>query len=587
LRAVQRESRKLLKRHILRYRHLWLWGLVAILFTNIFTLIAPWVLKYAIDSISGGASTTDLLGYAGLIVGLAIFQGVFRYSTRQTMIVASRKVEYDLRQDFFAHLEKLDRAYYDRSQTGDIMARATNDVESVRMMLGPGIMNFTNTIVAVVIGLVLMLNLHWRLTLYIFIPFPVLSLVTFLFVKLIYPRYERIQEQYSKISAKAQESLSGIRVIKAYVQEANERRAFRRLTKDYIKKNMDMIRIWGALFPVLSLLAGAMMVIVILVGGRYVIAGSMTLGEFVAFTAYLGLLVWPMIALGWVMGLYQRGMASMGRIIKILQEKPLVEESLTPTQLPQIRGEIEFRNLSFSYPGAETAVLKNISLKIEAGQTVAIVGATGSGKTTLVNLISRTYPVTRGQLFIDGVDINDISLKSLRRSVGFVPQETFLFSDTVRSNIAFGLETTSDLEDIGVKARCAAIEREILEFPEGYQTVLGERGITLSGGQKQRTAIARALMLNPPILILDDAFSSVDTYTEEEILSNFKNVFLGRTVVVISHRISTVRSADHIIVLERGEIVEQGTHDFLVSLGGLYSRIHEKQLLAEELEVIS
>ncbi len=587
MRAVQRESRKLLKRYILRYRHLWLWGFVAVVLTNIFTLITPWVLKYAIDSISRGARTTDLLGYAGLIVGLAIFQGVFRYFMRQTMIVASRKVEYDLRQDFFAHLEKLDRAYYDRSQTGDIMARATNDVESVRMMLGPGIMNFTNTIVAVVIGLVLMLSLHWRLTLYIFIPFPVLSLVTFLFVKLIYPRYERIQEQYSKISAKAQESLSGIRVIKAYVQEANERGAFRRLTKDYIKKNMDMIRIWGALFPVLSLLAGAMMVIVILVGGRYVIAGSMTLGEFVAFTAYLGLLVWPMIALGWVMGLYQRGMASMGRIIKILQKKPLVEESPTPAQLPQIRGEIEFRNLSFSYPGAETTVLKNITLKIDAGQTVAIVGSTGSGKTTMVSLISRVYPVERGQLFIDGVDINDISLKSLRRSVGFVPQETFLFSDTVRSNIAFGLETASDLEDIRVKARCAAIEREILEFPEGYQTVLGERGITLSGGQKQRTAIARALMLNPPILILDDAFSSVDTYTEEEILNNFKNVFFGRTVIVISHRISTVRSADHIVVLERGEIVEQGTDDSLVSLGGLYSRIHEKQLLAEELEVIS
>jgi len=587
LRAVQRESRKLLKRYILRYRHLWLWGFVAVVLTNIFTLIAPWVLKYAIDSISRGARTTDLLGYAGLIVGLAIFQGVFRYFMRQTMIVASRKVEYDLRQDFFAHLEKLDRAYYDRSQTGDIMARATNDVEAVRMMLGPGIMNFTNTIVAVVIGLVLMLSLHWRLTLYIFIPFPVLSLVTFLFVKLIYPRYERIQEQYSKISAKAQESLSGIRVIKAYVQEANERRAFRRLTKDYIKKNMDMIRIWGALFPVLSLLAGAMMVIVLLVGGRYVIAGSMTLGEFVAFTAYLGLLVWPMIALGWVMGLYQRGMASMGRIIKILQKKPLVEESPTPAQLPQIRGEIEFRNLSFSYPGTETTVLKNISLKIDAGQTVAIVGATGSGKTTMVSLISRVYPVERGQLFIDGVDINDISLKSLRRSVGFVPQETFLFSDTVRSNIAFGLETASDLEVIGVKARCAAIEKEILEFPEGYQTVLGERGITLSGGQKQRTAIARALMLNPPILILDDAFSSVDTYTEEEILNNFKNVFLGRTVIVISHRISTVRGADHIVVLERGEIAEQGTHDSLVSLGGLYSRIHEKQLLAEELEIIS
>lgn len=585
--TTPRESRRLLRKYILRYRHLWLWGLVAILLTNLFTLITPWVLKYAIDSISRGASAADLAGYAGLILGLAMFQGVFRYFMRQTMIVASRKVEYDLRQDFFAHLEKLDRAYYDRSSTGDVMARATNDVESVRMMLGPGIMNFTNTLTAVIIGLVLMLNLNWKLTLYIFIPFPVLSLVTFLFVKLMYPRYERIQEQYSKISAKAQESLSGIRVIKAYVQEAHERKAFRRLTKDYIKKNMDMIRIWGALFPVLSLFAGAMTVIVLLVGGRYVIAGSMTLGEFVAFTAYLGLLVWPMIALGWVMGLYQRGMASMGRIVKILQEKPLVQESPTLVQLPQIRGEIEFRNLSFSYPRTETEALKNINLRIEAGQTVAIVGATGSGKTTLVNLISRTYPVTRGQLFIDGVDINDISLKSLRRSVGFAPQETFLFSDTVSSNIAFGVENTSDLEDIGAKARCAAIEREILDFPEGYQTVLGERGITISGGQKQRTAIARALMLNPPILILDDAFSSVDTYTEEKILDNLREVFAERTVIVISHRISTVRSADHIVVLKRGEIVERGSHEALVSSGGLYSRIHEKQLLAEELEVIS
>jgi ATP-binding cassette subfamily B multidrug efflux pump len=587
LNTLPRESRRLLKEYILRYKDLWLWGFVAVLLTNVFTMVAPWVLRYAIDGISKGVGSELLIAYAGLIVGLAIVQGVFRYFMRQTMIVASRRIEYDLRQDFFAHLESLDRAYYDRSQTGDIMARATNDVESVRMMVGPGIMNLANTIVAVVIGLVLMLNLNWKLTLYIFIPFPALSFVTFLFMRLVFPRYEKIQEQYSNISAKAQESLSGIRVIKAYVQEANERRAFHRLNKDYIKKNMDMIKIWGALFPVLSLLAGAMMVIVLLVGGRYVIGGDMTLGEFVAFTAYLGLLVWPMIALGWVIGLYQRGMASLGRIMRILQEKPLVQEAPVPTQIESIRGEIEFRDLCFAYPGTEVEVLKNINLRIDAGQTVAIVGATGSGKTTLVNLISRTYPVPRGELLIDGVDINDLPLQTLRRKVGFVPQETFLFSETVRKNIAFGLEGTPELSDIGDKSRCAAIEKEILDFPDGYDTILGERGITLSGGQKQRTAIARALMLDPPILVLDDAFSSVDTYTEEEILGNLKCILVGRTVIVISHRISTVKGADNIVVLDRGEIVERGTHDYLVSLGGLYSRIHKKQLLAEELEVIS
>jgi ATP-binding cassette subfamily B multidrug efflux pump len=587
LNTLQRESRRLLKEYILRYKHLWLWGFVAVLLTNVFTMVAPWVLRYAIDGISKGVRSELLIAYAGLIVGLAIVQGVFRYFMRQTMIVASRRIEYDLRQDFFAHLEGLDRAYYDRSQTGDIMARATNDVESVRMMVGPGIMNLANTIVAVLIGLALMLNLNWKLTLYIFIPFPALSLVTFLFMRLIFPRYEKIQEQYSKISARAQESLSGIRVIKAYVQEANERKAFHRLNKDYIKKNMDMIRIWGALFPVLSLLAGAMMVIVLLVGGGYVIGGDMTLGEFVAFTAYLGLLVWPMIALGWVIGLYQRGMASLGRIMRILRERPLVQEAPVPTHIEPIRGEIEFRGLSFVYPGSEIEVLKNINLKIKTGQTVAIVGATGSGKTTLVNLISRTYPVPRGELFIDGVDINDLPLQTLRRKVGFVPQETFLFSETVRKNIVFGLEGTPELSDIEERARCAAIDKEILDFPDGYDTILGERGITLSGGQKQRTAIARALMLDPPILVLDDAFSSVDTYTEEEILGNLKCIFVGRTVIVISHRISTVKGADNIVVLDRGEIVEQGRHDYLVNLGGLYSRIHKKQLLAEELEVIS
>jgi ATP-binding cassette subfamily B protein len=597
--------------------------------SNLAATVSPLVLQHAIDSLGMLISEERLLYFGSLVVLFAVLEGIFLFLMRRIMIGASRLMEYDLRNDLFAHLLGLSRRYYQNHRTGDIMSRATNDLNAVRMMLGPGIMYSVNTVIRMAIVLFLMLRIDVSLTLFALISIPAVAFAVRYFGKLIHQRFEKIQETFSEISARVQENLSGVRVIRAFTQEDSEIGEFKRLNQEYIQKNLQLIRVWGLFYPVLGLLLGLGGVFVLWYGGREVIGGRMTLGEFVAFNAYLGMLTWPMIALGWVINIVERGSASAGRMNQIFDTKADIFDesvrvrvtesipvkipsigggeglrslhrsagvSLSPTSRPtpgpdgpcpsqegisrEIQGEIDIRSLSFGYNGQ--AVLKNINLRIPLGATYAIVGETGSGKSTLVSLLARVHDVTEGEILIDEVPLRDYSLHSLRSSLGYVPQETFLFSEKISENIAFGVDEASP-SDIQEAARLANILHDVEEFPKQFDTMIGERGITLSGGQQQRTAIARALIRNPRILVLDDALSSVDTATEERILSHLKVVMRDRTSILISHRVSTVKFADQIIVLKGGEIVERGTHDELVARDGYYADLYQKQLLEEEL----
>jgi ATP-binding cassette subfamily B multidrug efflux pump len=572
----------LLKPYLLKYKKLWIAGFISVALTNIFILAGPNIMGRAIDSLQKNVTISDLAFYAGALLGVTLISSVFRYFMRQTLIVASRKVEYDFRNAFFRHLLTLDRTYYDKMPTGDIMARATSDVDAVRNMVGPGIMNLVSTTIMVVVALPLMIKKSPALTLLSLVTMPIISFLVLFLGREVNKRYTRIQEQYSDITAKAQENFSGIRVVKAYVQEQAEIDEFSAMNLTYVKRNMSMIKIWGMLFPAVALFAGVALIMVLWYGGKGVITGSMTLGSLVAFIGYLLLLVWPMASLGWVVGLYQRGKASLVRIKAILDAKPLVNDPPAAVK-KEIRGKITLHNLRFAYDSSE--VLKGIDAEFEPGANVAIIGDTGCGKSTLVSLLIRAYPVERGMILIDDIDINDYALQSIRSQIVPVMQETFLFSETIRGNIAFG-DYDQNLEAIGRSAAVAGIAAEIDDFPHKYDTILGERGITLSGGQKQRTALARALAADPRVLILDDAFSSVDTHTEEEILTNLRQILKGRTSIMISHRISTVKNADLILVMSGGCIVERGRHDELLKLGGRYAELYERQLLKDELEAL-
>jgi ATP-binding cassette subfamily B protein len=543
-----------------------------------------------VDSLKYGLSRDKLLLYCLLIVGFAVLEGVFLFLMRRILIGVSRYMEYDLRNDLFSHLLGLSRRYFQEHKTGDIMSRATNDMNAVRMLLGPGIMYSANTIVRMVVVLFLMLRISRVLTVFALVTIPTVSLAVRYFGAIIHKRFEKVQESFSEISAKAQENLAGVRVIRAFTQEFSEVEQFRRLNRDYIQKNLQLIRIWGTFYPLLGALLGMGGVFVLWLGGRQVMAGRITLGDFVAFNAYLAMLTWPMIALGWVINIMERGTASMGRINQIFNAPAdIIDDSVkvdarfhsqAKDKSGGIRGEIEFDHVFFSYNSKP--VLQDIHLRIPQGATFAIVGETGSGKSTLVNLLGRLYDLKEGEIRLDGVPIKAYPLRTLRECMGYVPQETFLFSQTIRENIAFGIESGGENEIIEA-ARLAQILPDIEEFPRQFATPIGERGITLSGGQQQRTAIARALIRNPRVLILDDALSSVDTYTEEKILSALKDIMRGRTSILISHRVSTVRFADQIIVLRDGRIVERGTHDELLSNAGYYADLYQKQLLEEEL----
>jgi len=578
-----RESFHTLLPYMKRYRRGLALGMGSLVLKDLAHAAIPLMIGSAIDALTARRTFPVVLRFSLLLVALAAVRGLFQFWMRVILIGISRDIEYDLRNDLFGHLVSLSPDFYARQRTGDIMARATNDLNAVRMMLGPGIMYWTETSLTFVLAIAVMAFRDWRLMFLAVLPAPVVSVAVMLFGRAIHERFERIQAMFSDISSRVQENLSGVRMVRAFVQEAAELRRFAELNRDYIRQNLQLVRISGLFQPLLEGLVGVTFLVVLWAGGYQVLHHRISMGGFIMFNTYMGMLVWPMIALGWVVNLMQRGTASMSRINQIMREKPTIARPKSPTPLPNPRGEIEFRNVSLDYPSGRA--LASVDLLIPAGATVAVVGHTGSGKSTLVNLVPRLMDPTSGAAYLDGIDLRHLDPAELRRHIGFVPQETFLFSATLAENIAFGVEHATE-EQIRRAAELAGLASDIEFFPNGYQTMVGERGITLSGGQKQRTAIARALLRNPRILILDDALSSVDTLTEERILNGLAEVMRGRTVILISHRVSTVRQADCIVVLEKGRIVEQGTHAELVSTGGYYADLSQKQMLEEELEAI-
>ena len=581
------KSLSTLLKYFKRYKFKIGFGILFILISNITSIYIPIFLKDAIDSLKGSINYNTITYYAVLIVIVSIISGLFRYLIRQTIIVVSRDIEFDLRQDFWVHIQKLSLRYFQNHTTGDIMAHATNDMNSVRMFVGPAVMYFVDTTFRFIIILFIILSLSPILTLYSLLPLPILSYMVYFVSKKIYKKFRLIQETFSELTTKTQETFSGIRVIKSYVREEGEKQSFINLNKVYLDRNMDKIKIQALFQPILYLITGLSVIIVTWIGGMMVIEGKLTLGELSAFMVFLGMLIWPTIAFGWVMNIAQQAAASMERLNRMMKEDIEIKDSdATLDSIKNITGQIEFKNVSFRYRETLPYVLKDINFKIKAGSTVAFVGNTGEGKSTLVNLIPRLYDVFEGEILIDGNNVKLIPLNTLRKNIGMVPQETFLFSDTLENNILFGLKE-KDTNRLNLVTNIAALDKDINSFPNKYETILGEKGITLSGGQKQRTSLARALAIDPAILILDDSFSAVDTNTEEEILIKLKEFMFNRTSIIISHRISTVKNSDVIFVLDNGKIAEQGTHDKLVELNGIYASMNQKQLLEKELKEIN
>ena len=570
---------------VLRYRREFILGLLFVVATTAIQLLPPWILKYAVDDLTGGVTVGKLVRYAGIIFAVACIGAVFRYLMRSVIISASRDIEYDIRNAFFSRLQQMPLGYYQARRTGDLMSRATNDLNAVRTMIGPAVMYSANTVIVFGVAIIIMLSIDVRLTLIALVPLPFVSITVSYFGRAIHQRFEAIQAQLSEVSAVVQESLAGVRVVRAYTQEAHEIERFRLANREYVGRNRALIRLQGLFYPSMTLFLGVGALLVLWLGGKAVVERRITLGEFFAFNSYLAMLSWPMIAFGWVTNILQRGMASWGRMLEVMDAVPSISDADVSERgkAAPIRGALEFRHLTFTFPGSAAPVLSNVSLRVEAGSTAALIGATGSGKSTLLSLLPRLHEPPRGTVFIDGVDVRELPLERLRGAIGFVPQEPFLFSASLAENIEFAGRSGPSRDAMVHAAQVARLDKDVADFPAGYDTVIGERGITLSGGQKQRTAIARAVYADPRILVLDDALSAVDTYTEDEILGRLRGVMAQRTSLIIAHRVSTVRQADQIFVLDAGRIVERGRHDELLSLGGVYASLYRKQLLEEEL----
>ena len=576
-----------LKKYFAKYKNKLAWGIIFIILSNVGMVYIPLLLKDAINILQEKITIDKILYYAILIVVASLISGVFRFFIRQTIIVVSREIEYDLRFDFWQKIQRLPLRYFQNNSTGNIMAHATNDINAVRMFIGPAVMYSIDTTIRLIMVIAIMISLDLSLTFYSLLPLPLLSILVYKVGKIIHEKYTLIQEKFSDLTTKAQENFSGIRVIKSYVREESEIGEFKKLSHEYLQRNMNMIKYQAIIQPILFLITGISIIIVIWLGGYKVISKEMNLGEITAFITYLNILIWPMIAFGWVMNIIQQAEASMKRLNKIFSEPNEIEDSEQSIKsINEINGDIEFKNVSFKYGEHLPLVLDNVSLKIPKGSTLAIMGFTGAGKTSFINLIPRLYDAIDGGVLIDGIDVRKIPLDVLRSNIGLVPQESFLFSDTVANNISYGLRETNKEKVIAV-SKIAAFDKDVKSFPKGYDTIVGERGITFSGGQKQRASIARALAIDPKILILDDSFSAVDTHTEEEILTNAKFFMNNRTTIIISHRISTVKESDKIIILHNGKIAEQGTHEELLALNGIYADLHFKQLLEKELEELN
>ncbi|MEJ2613910.1 MAG: ABC transporter ATP-binding protein [Ignavibacteriaceae bacterium] len=576
-----------LKKYFARYKKKLFLGFLFIILSNAGSVYIPLLMKDAINELHANITTQVLFHYALLIVAASLFAGIFRFLIRETIIVVSREIEYDLRYDFWNHIQQLPLRYFQNNSTGNIMAHATNDINAVRMFLGPAVMYSVDTLVRLLIVISIMFSLNTTLTVYSLLPLPILSFLVYRVGKIIHEKFTLIQEKFADLTTKAQENFSGIRVIKSYAREESEINSFKKLSREFLTRNMDMIKIQAFFQPILFLITGFSLIIVIYFGGKQVINGQTNLGDIAAFIIYLGILIWPMIAFGWVINIIEQGEASMKRLNKIFHESfEINDNGSTDHSVKDIKGDIEFKNVSFQYNENLPYILKDINLKIPKGSTYAIMGYTGSGKTSFINLIPRLYDTTGGEVLIDGRNVKSIPLNILRTNVGLVQQESFLFSDSITNNISYGLREISKERVIEV-SKIAHFNKDVESFPKEYETIMGERGITLSGGQKQRASLARALAIDPKILILDDSFSAVDTHTEEDILQSLKNFMKNRTSIIISHRVSTVKDADKIIVLSEGKITEQGTHEELVSLGGIYADIHYKQLLEKELEELN
>ncbi|HSJ74933.1 MAG TPA: ABC transporter ATP-binding protein [Gemmatimonadales bacterium] len=581
-----RELRTLLP-YLKPYRRAYLVGLTLVVVSNFFATLGPRFLQQGIDALRAGGEFRDVQTAVGLLLAVALAGGVARYGMRELLNSGSRRVETDLRDQLYVHLQRMSAEFYDRYPTGDVMARTTNDLLAVRMVAGPALMYLVDTTIRALLVAPAMLTISPRLTLLALIPLLGLPVAMVSLGRMIHVRSQAIQAQFSALTTHAHENLSGVRVVRAYRQEGAEIEHFRQLSDEYMQRNLGLARVQGAFYPLLTLLGGASGLVVLYAGGRLVMAGSVSTGEFVAFGVYLAMLVWPMIALGWAVNLVQRGAASMGRINQLFQEQPAISSPLSAAVLPPAgrARAVEFRDVWFRYPGAKERgwVLQEISFSVRPGASLAIVGATGSGKTTLVDLLVRAYDPDRGSVLIDGIDIQRLALEDLRRAIGFVPQETFLFGETLRRNILLGAPDDGRLDEV---ARVAQLTEALPALPDGYETLIGERGINLSGGQKQRAAIARALAQDPPIFVLDDALSAVDAQTEARILAGLRSALSGRTSIIVSHRLAAVRDADWILVLDGGRIVEQGVHAELLAAGGRYWELLRRQQMEEELEEV-